>query len=65
MLRITTDQVIGSSAQSSGPRRLLMRAALADSYDKLLTTMDANAKIILKQFNVLIAKPSEKEITAK
>ena len=42
-----------------------MRAALADSYDKLLTTMDANAKIILKQFNVLIAKPSEKEITAK
>jgi len=65
VLRITTDQVIGSSAQSSGPRRLLMRAALADSYDKLLTTMDANAKIILKQFNVLIAKPSEKEITSK
>jgi len=64
VLRITTDQVIRSSAQSSGPREVLMRAALANSYDQLLTKMDANAKIIHTQFNALLAKPSEKEITA-
>jgi glutamate-ammonia-ligase adenylyltransferase len=63
VLRVTTDQGLDNSSQSSGPREALVRAGFVESYEQLLAKMDANAEIIYTQFNALFSTSSEKTET--